>query len=155
MSISLQCNLGCYKVSRIPFPSPKTWTIISNLWNFFLFFKNLDYHMQFQKFLSFLQKTWTIICNLWNFFLFSKNLDYHMQVSRIPFPSPKTWTIISNLWNFFLFFKKVDYHMQFSEFLSRLQKHGLSYAILGILSLQQKCEQSYEIYGISFPSPKT
>src|SRR3954464_9759456 len=112
------CNLRNF------FPSPKMWTIICNLRNFFPFSKNVDYHMQYKKFLSLLQKhglsfaiyeisfssskTWTIICNLWNFFPFSKNM-----------------TIICYLWNFFLFFKNVDYHMLFLEFLS-LQKHGLS-----------------------------
>src|SRR3954463_13643212 len=48
-------------------------------------------------------------------------------------------TIISNSGNFFPFYKKVFYHMQFLKFLSPLKKRGLS----------------YEISGISFPSPKT
>src|SRR3954462_13215677 len=115
----------------------------------------MDYQMQFLKFLSLLQKygpsyaisiisipsqkTWIIICNFGNFFPFSINVNYHMQVSRIHFSSPKTWTIIFNFWTFFLFLKNVDYHMQFLEFLSLLQKLGLSYAISGI----------------SIPSPKT
>src|SRR4051812_25039658 len=81
---------------KISFPSPKTWTIICNFWNFFPFSKNLDYNMQFL-----------------NFFLFSKNVDYHMQFPEflyflqkrglsyafygISFPPPKTWTIICNI----------------------------------------------------------
>src|SRR4051812_42348451 len=110
---------------------------------FLSFSINVDYHKQFLKFLSFLQKhgllyaifgisfpsqkMWTIICIFWNFF-------------------PKTWTMISNLWNFIPFsinmdyhMKFLDYHKQFMEFLSLLQKHGLSYAISKI----------------SFPSKKT
>src|SRR4051812_13554432 len=131
----------------------------------------MDYHMQFLKFLSLLQnhgisyaiyeisfpspKMWFIICNFWNFSLFSKNVDNHMQSFWISFPFPKTWTIICNFWNFFIFSKNVDYHMQFLEFLSLLQKHRLSYAILKFLSLLQKRGQSYAIYEITFPSPKT
>src|SRR3954465_7430512 len=132
-----------YAIFGISFPSQKTWTIIcifwnffqktwtmiSNLWNFFSFSNNMDYHMQFLKFLSLLQKCglldaifgisfpsqkmWTIICNLWNCFR-------------------KTWNMISNLWNFFPFSKNVDYHMQFLKFISLFQKRGLLYAIFGI-----------------------
>src|SRR4051812_27871130 len=62
-----------YAIYGISFHSPKTWTIICNFGNFFLlfetwtiicnlwylfpFYKNMDYHMQFLKFLSLLQKT--------------------------------------------------------------------------------------------------
>src|SRR4051812_29596994 len=145
---------------------PKTWTMIRKLWNFIPFSKNVDYHKQFLKFLSFLQKRgllyaifgisfpsqkmWTIICIFWNFF-------------------PKTWTMISNLWNFFPFSINMDYHMKFLKFLSFLQKHGLSdaifgisspsqkhglsYAVLEFLTLLQIPRLSYAIYGISFPSP--
>src|SRR3954471_18598175 len=118
------------------------FTIICNVWNFFVFSKNMDYHMQFLEFLSLLKKhgisyaisgisipfpkPWSIICNCWNFFPFTRNVDIHMQSSRIPLPSPKTSTIVYNLWNFFLFSKDMDYHMQFLEFLSLLQKYGLS-----------------------------
>src|SRR3954464_7268273 len=114
----------------------KTWTMISSVWNFFPISNNMDYHMQFLKFLSLLQKRglldaifgisfpsqkmWTIICNFWNFFR-------------------KTWNMISNLWNFFLFSKNMDYHKQSLKFLSLLQKRGVSYAISEI----------------SFPSPIT
>src|SRR3954466_8886176 len=120
----------------------KTWTIIREFWNFFLFSKNVDYHMQFLEFLSLFQKrglsyaisrnsfpfpkTWTIVCN---FFPCSKNLDYHMQFLECLSLLQKTWTIICEFWNFFLFSKNVDYHMQFLEFLSLFQKRGLSYKI--------------------------
>src|SRR3954469_8771046 len=40
-----------YSISKISFPSPKTWIVICKFWNFFPF-----------------SKTWTIICNYWNFF---------------------------------------------------------------------------------------
>src|SRR3954468_8877213 len=65
-----------YAISKISFPSPKTWTIICNFWNFFPFSKNVDYHMLFWNFFP---KTWTMISNLWNFFPFSINMDYHMK----------------------------------------------------------------------------
>src|SRR4051812_5344924 len=84
-----------YAIYEISFSSPKTWTIVCNLLNFF-----------------YSPKTWTIICNFLNFFLFSKNVVSHMQlleflsllqkhgpsyaISRILFSSPKTWTIICN-----------------------------------------------------------
>src|SRR4051812_15673070 len=125
------------QVSRIPFPSPKTWTIIYNLWNFFLFFKKVDYHMQFSEYLSRLQKHGLSYAILGILSLLQKcELSYAIYGISIPFP--KMWTIICNLWNFFLFLKNVDYHMLCLEFLS-LQKRGLSYAISGI----------------SIPSPKT
>src|SRR3954464_13504485 len=132
----LQKNGLSYAISKISFPSPKTWTFICNFWNFFPFSKNVDYYMHFLESLS-------------------KNVDYDKQfmeflsllqkhglsyaISKISFPSPKTWTIICNFWNFFSFSKNVDYYMQFLNFLSLFQKHGISYAI----SL------------ISFHSPKT
>src|SRR3954469_24640082 len=97
------------------FPT-ETWTIICNFWNFFLFCKNMDYHMQFIEFLSLLYKR--------------ELLSY--AISEISFSFPKTWTIICNLWNFFPFYKNVDYLMQFQKYLSRLSKRGLSYAITGI-----------------------
>src|SRR3954463_3707144 len=104
--------------------------MISNLWNFFPFSKNMDYHMQFLKFLSLFQKrglsyaiskisfpspkTWSIICNFWNFFPFSKNVDYPLEFMEFLYPSPKTWTIICIFLNFFPFPINVDYHMHFS-----------------------------------------
>src|SRR3954466_14608037 len=117
-----------------------------------MFSKNVDYHMQFLKFLSLPQKcgllyeisfpspkTWTIICNFYNFYLFSKKRGLSYANSGISFSSPKTWTIICNFWNFFPFPKNIDYYMQFLKFLSLLKKHGLIYAI----------------YEISFSSSKT
>src|SRR3954468_570659 len=97
--------------------------------DFIFFSKNMEYHMQFLKFICLFQKhglsyailgisipspnMWTIISIFWNFFPYSINMDYNMQVSRIPFHSPKTWTIKCNLWNSFPFFKNVDYHIKF------------------------------------------
>src|SRR3954467_1687616 len=46
--------------------------------------------------------------------------------------------MICNFWNLFPISKKMNYHMQLLEYLSLLQKHGLS----------------YEIFRISFPSSK-
>src|SRR3954471_21097411 len=44
-----------YAMYEVSFSSPKTWTIICNFSNFFLFSKYMDYHMQFMKFLYLLQ----------------------------------------------------------------------------------------------------
>src|SRR3954468_10461938 len=96
--LSLQQKHGLiYAIYEISFSFSKTWTIICNFYNFFLFPKNVDYHMQFMK----------------KKFLFSKTVDYHMHfleflslpqkrgllyaISEISFPSPKTWTNICNL----------------------------------------------------------
>src|SRR3954463_2750421 len=73
-----KCGLS-YAISEISFSSPKTWTIICDFWNFFLFSKNEDYHMQFLKFLSLLPK---------------RGLSY--AISRISFPSSKMYTTICN-----------------------------------------------------------
>src|SRR4051812_26645249 len=94
-SLLQKCGLS-YAISEISFYSPKSWTIICNFWNFFLFSKNLDYHMQFLE-----------------FFPFSKNVDSHMHffeflflfkkgvlsyaISEISFSSPKSRTTICNL----------------------------------------------------------
>src|SRR3954468_3437711 len=91
---------------------PKSWIMIRNLWNFIPFSKNVDYHKQFLKFLSFLQK---------------RGLLYAIFV--ISFPSQKTW---ANFCNFFPFSKNMVYHLQFLEFISLLKKCGLLYAIYGI-----------------------
>src|SRR4051812_43011966 len=98
-----------YAISETFFTSPKTWTIICNLWYFFPFSKNMDHHMQFLEFLSLV-----------------RNVDYHMQfmvfvsllqkhglsyaICEISFSSPKN----------------IDYRMQFLKFLSLLQKLGLT-----------------------------
>src|SRR4051812_31921568 len=141
-----------YAISKISFPSPKTWTIICNFWNSFPFSKNVDYHMQFLEFISLLKKRgllyaffgisfpspkmWTIICNLWNFI-------------------PKTWTMIRNLWNFIPFSKNMDYHKQFRKFLSFLQKRGLLYAIFGISFPSQKTWTTICIFWNFFPKTWT
>src|SRR3954466_870999 len=91
-------------------------TMICNLWNFFPFSKNVDYHKQFLKFLSLLTKC---------------RLSY--AIFGISSPSQKTWTIKCNFLNFFPFSKNVYYHMKFLEFLSLLIKCGLLYAISRIL----------------------
>src|SRR3954468_10736467 len=84
-----------YIISEISFPSPKTWTIICNFWNFFPFSKNVDnHHMQFWETLFLLQK---------------RGLSY--AISEIFFPSPKTWTIICNFGNFFSISKNMDYQI--------------------------------------------
>src|SRR3954466_6859876 len=75
----LQKRALSFAIYEISFSSPKTWTIICILWNFFPFSKNVDYHMQFLNFFYFLTKTSTIILNSLNFFPFSKNVDCHMQ----------------------------------------------------------------------------
>src|SRR3954469_22493454 len=45
--------------------------------------------------------------------------------------------------------------MKFLKFHSHQQKRGLSYVISEFLSLLKKLRQSYAIYEISYPSPKT
>src|SRR3954469_13002269 len=101
-----------YATYGISSSSLKTWTIICSFWILFPFSKNVDYHIQFMKFLSLLNKRLAIICNFRNFFPFFKNVDYHMQILKflsllqklglpyatlkISLPSPKTWTIICN-----------------------------------------------------------
>src|SRR3954469_9624032 len=103
-----------YAVSGNSFSSSKMNTIICNFWNFFLFSKNMDYHMQFLEFHSLLQErglSYTI--SGISYFSFFKNVDYQRQfvvfiflllkhglsyaISEISFPSQKTWTIIFNL----------------------------------------------------------
>src|SRR3954469_21457111 len=106
----------------------KTRTIICNSWYFFPFSKNVDYHMQFLKFLSILQKRGLSLAIL----EFLSHLQKHGQsyaISRISFSSPKTWNLICNISNFFPFTKRVYKHMEFRKFISLLQKRGLSYAI--------------------------
>src|SRR3954462_5742362 len=99
------------QVSRIPFSYPKTYTILWDLWNFVLFSKNMDYHIQFLDFLSLFKKRGLSYEIFRSYYPFSKNVDYHMQFFAISFPSPKTWTIICNFWNFIHFSKNKDYHM--------------------------------------------
>src|SRR3954470_16228345 len=106
------------QILQISLPSKKPWTIMCNFWNLFLFSKNVDYHIQFQEFSSFLQK---------------HGLSY--ALSGISFPSPKTLSSICNFCKFrslfqkrglskaisgfsFPFPKNMVYHMQFLKFLS-------------------------------------
>src|SRR3954463_14454458 len=90
-----------YAIYEIFFSSPKTWTIICNFWNCFLFSKNMDNHMQFMKFLYLLQK---------------RGLSY--AIYKIYFSFQKTWTIsYAIFWSFFPFSENVEYHMQFMKFL--------------------------------------
>src|SRR3954464_6295105 len=109
----LQQRRLSYAVSGNSFSSSKMWTIICNFWNFFLFSKNMDYHMQFLEFHSLLQERGlSFAFSGYSYFSFSKNVDYHRQfvvfiflllkqrlsyaISEISFPSQKTWTIICN-----------------------------------------------------------
>src|SRR3954471_10699878 len=85
-----------YAINEIHFSSIIKWIIICNLWYFFPFSKNMDYHMHFLKFLSPIQK---------------RGLSY--AIFGILFSSTKTWTNICIFLNFFLFYKNFVYHMQF------------------------------------------
>src|SRR3954466_10403779 len=116
-------------VSRIPYPSPLTWTIICTLWNLFHFSKNVYYHMQCLEFLCLLQKhglsyaifgisfpspeTWTFICNLLEFLYLLQKHGLSYVIYRISFFSPKIWTIICNFWKFFHFLYDMEYHIQY------------------------------------------
>src|SRR4051812_8032744 len=83
-----KCLLS-YAMFGISLPSPKTWTIICNFWNIFFFSKNMEYHKQFQEFISLFQK---------------RGLSY--AIFGISFPSPETWTFICNLLEFLYLLKK-------------------------------------------------
>src|SRR4051812_47953401 len=87
----------------------KTWTMISNLWNFFPFSNNMDYHMQFLKFLSLLQKCGLLDAIFGISFPSQKRglsyavLEFLSLLQKrglsngstlISFPSPKIWTTI-------------------------------------------------------------
>src|SRR4051812_6198481 len=85
-----------YAIYEISFSSRKTWTILCNFWNFFLYPKNVDYHMQFMKFISPSQKQ-RLSFALSGFSSTIRGLSY--AISGISFSSPKTWTIICNLGN--------------------------------------------------------
>src|SRR3954462_12409095 len=65
-----------YAIFGISFSSPKIWTIICNINNFYHFPKNVDSHMQFWKFLSLLHKRELSYASFKNSFLLSKNLHY-------------------------------------------------------------------------------
>src|SRR3954463_14257198 len=99
-------------VSRIPYPSPLTWTIICTLQKFFHFSQNVYYHMQCLEFLCLLQKHGLSYANFGISFS-SQKKKYHMQFQEflslfpkrglsyaifgISFPSLETWTFICNL----------------------------------------------------------
>src|SRR3954471_18967562 len=85
-----------YAISGFSIPSPKPWTIICNFWNFFLFSKNMDYHMQFQEFQSLHQK---------------HGLSY--IIYRISFTFPKHVLSYACFMNSLPFSINMDYHMQF------------------------------------------
>src|SRR3954462_1435441 len=68
-----------HAILGISFSSPKIWTIIFNFWNFILFPKIVDYHMQFWKFLSLLHKCELSYASFKNSFLLSKNLHYLVE----------------------------------------------------------------------------
>src|SRR3954466_9470840 len=86
------------------------WTIICNVWIFFLFTKKEDYYMEFLEYISLLLK-YGLLC------VISKHVGYHMKfmeflsllqkrglsyaISGISFSSPKTETVICNFLNFF------------------------------------------------------
>src|SRR3954466_4125652 len=108
-----------YAIYEISFPSPKTWTIICNLRNFFPFSKNVDYHMLFLEFLSLL-KNRGLSYAIMEFLSLLQKRGLSYAYSRISIFSQKTLTIICNFWNSFPFFKNMDYHIQFLEFLSLL-----------------------------------
>src|SRR3954469_18965927 len=113
-----------YAISIISIPSPKTWTIICNfgnffpfsinvwnLWNFFLFSKNMDYHIQFLDFLSLFKKHGLSYAIFRSYYPFSKNLDYHIQILEFLSLLQKRGLSYPSFKNFFPFSKKVDYHM--------------------------------------------
>src|SRR4051812_29894643 len=143
--------------------------MISNLWNFFPFSINMDYHMKFLKFLSLLQKRGLSDAIFGISFLSQKRgLSYAvlefltlLQIPRlsyafygISFPSPKMWTIICIFLNFFPFPINVDYQMPFLEFLSLLRNVDYHMQFLKFHPLLQKRGLLYAIFGIYFPSQK-
>src|SRR3954471_8039978 len=106
----LQIRGLSYVISGISFPTPKMWTIICNVWFFFLFTKKEDYYMEFLEYISLLLK-YGLLC------VISQHVGYHMKfmeflsllqkrglsyaISGMSFSSPKTETIICNFLNFF------------------------------------------------------
>src|SRR3954466_3894372 len=74
-----------HAIFGISFSSPKIWTIICNINNFYPFPKNADYHMQFWKFLSLLDKRELSYASFKKSFLLSK--DLHCLVEFMEFLS--------------------------------------------------------------------
>src|SRR4051812_2863556 len=94
--LSLHQNRGLlYEISKISFPFSKTWAIICNFYNFFVFPKNMAYNMQFMKFFSLLQKC-GLSYALSRIFSLPQKRGLLYAISEISFPSPKTWTNICN-----------------------------------------------------------
>src|SRR4051812_22534299 len=131
----LQKRRLLYVIFEISIPSPKTWTIICNFWNFFpfsekhglsyaistkisSFSKNVDYHMQFIEFLSLFEK-----------------MVYHMQFLKFISLLQIRGLSYAVFTTSFLSPNNVDYHMQFMKFLFLLQKYGLLNVISGIFFL--------------------
>src|SRR3954471_23645178 len=84
-----------FAIYGISFFSPKLWTTICNLWNFFLISKNMDYHMQSMECLPHPRKHGLSYVISRIFSLLQKcRLSY--AIFEISFSSPKTWTIISS-----------------------------------------------------------
>src|SRR4051812_38287744 len=76
--LSLPQKRGIDAITGISLSPPKTWTILSNYWNFFPFSENVDYHMQFVEFLTLLKKH-DISNAIYEFSLLSQiNMDNHM-----------------------------------------------------------------------------
>src|SRR3954465_13232098 len=68
-----------HAIFGISFSSTKIWTIKCNINNFYPFPKNVDYHMQFWKFLFILHKQELSYASFKNSFLLSKNLHYLVE----------------------------------------------------------------------------
>src|SRR3954466_16409156 len=83
-----------YAIYEISFSPPKTWTIICNFWNFFIFLKNMVSHMQFLEFLSLLQNHGLLYMKLLDFLSLLQNCGLSYAISRISFASPNTWPIL-------------------------------------------------------------
>src|SRR3954469_69752 len=110
---SLLQNRGLsYAISRISYPYPKMWFTTCNYCKVIPLLQKRGLSLQFVKFLSLLHKSGLLYAVFNNSFSFAKNEDCLMQFMEFLF-SPIT--------------KSMDYHMQFLEFLSFLQKCGLSY----------------------------
>src|SRR3954465_10710596 len=77
--LSLLQKYGLYVIFEISFSFPKIWTIICNIIHFYPFPKNVNYHMQFWKFLSLLRKQELSYASFKNSFLLSKNLHYLVE----------------------------------------------------------------------------
>src|SRR3954464_11413977 len=109
-----------HAIFGISFSSPKIWTIICNINNFYPFPKNVNYHMQFWKFLSLVNKHELSHASIKNSFLLSKNIDYHMEFLDFLSLFKKHGLSYAIFRSYYSFSKNMDYHIQFLEFLSLL-----------------------------------